>query len=114
MTSKILNAAEIFAAPDLKTIEIDVPEWGGAIRVREFDLTAREAFAAFCEKNEGRGVLSYVLSLSAVDESGAPVFGKGAAEALAKKNPQVMERIAREIMVLNGLAPAAVEQAEKN
>ena len=40
--SKLLNAGEILAAQDLKTRDVEVPEWGGVVRLRELSARDRE------------------------------------------------------------------------
>jgi len=39
-----LNKEQILRADDLKTEEVDVPEWGGSVRVRVLTGTERDAF----------------------------------------------------------------------
>ena len=40
----LLSKTAILCANDLKTEDVDVPEWGGAVRVRSFTGRARDAF----------------------------------------------------------------------
>jgi len=42
----LLSKTAILAANDLKSEDIEVPEWGGAVRVRSFTGRERDAFEA--------------------------------------------------------------------
>lgn len=110
----ILNADSILAASDLKIQDINVPEWGGVVRIREFNLAMREQFSAYCQEHQGRGVLAYVVALSLIDESGNPLFSIEDISKIEQKNPSIIDKICAAAMTLNGLAFQAEEDAEKN
>ena len=50
----LLFKTAILAAQDLQTEDVEVPEWGGAVRVRSFTGRERDAFQASMVRGDGR------------------------------------------------------------
>ena len=50
----LLTKSAILAANDLKTQDVDVPEWGGAVRVRAFSGRERDAFEQAVKREPDR------------------------------------------------------------
>jgi hypothetical protein len=109
--TKYLTAADIFAADDSATIDVEVPEWGGIVKVRK--LTAGESIE-FGEIQQ-RDSLLKLIELCAVDERGARLFSKDDLGRLASKAYDVCIRLHVAAAKLNGLAgnPSA-QAAAKN
>jgi len=113
----ILSRAEIIGAQDLKTIEVDVPEWGGTVRLRM--LSAAERFAVNEAANQGgefdpAKFQTTLIEKTAVDESGMPIFEKGDAAALAAKSSGAIARVFEAAATLNGLGAKSADVAEGN
>ncbi|URF02969.1 phage tail assembly chaperone [Cupriavidus campinensis] len=112
----ILSKAAILAAADLKTEDVEVPEWGGSVRVAVMSGLARDNWIS----RQGDGKVPYsvftarVLVSTVVDEDGQPVFDEADIETLRGKNQAAMDRVLAVALRLNGLAATAVEEAEKN
>ena len=49
----LLSKTAILAAQDLQTEDVEVPEWGGAVRVRSFTGRERDVFEAGMIRGEG-------------------------------------------------------------
>jgi len=118
-----LNKEQILKANDLKIIEVEVPEWGGIVRLKEFTGGAREEYIFTLQaqsKNaksgdiDIRGLTSKLLSLCIVDDDGKPTFTASDIEALNSKSATVLNRLFEEALKLNGLDAKAAEQALKN
>ena len=113
-----LTKAEILAADDAKFAEVDVPEWGGKVRVRTISGTERDQFEEFASQaNKGGrkfGVRGFLAALVICDESGKRVFDTKDIEALGNKNQKPLDRVWDVASSLNGLSEAAVEDAAKN
>ena len=114
-----LSREQILAAQDMTRVEVAVPEWGGSVFVRTMSGTDRDAFERFAsdqvkEGNAGKGLRAYMVSLCAVDDSGAHLFTADDVAALTEKNGAALERIATAAMTLNKLLPDSVEAAAKN
>jgi len=118
-TRKILTADDIFEVKDTRFLEIDVPEWGGSIRVAA--LSAGEMID-FVESNEGpskktAGIRLVIASL--VDEQGNRIGKPEMIDKFRKKDTRVMNKIVDQLMELNdmNLSQAALKKLlglEKN
>lgn len=99
---KYLTAEEILAADDLQTVEVDVPEWGGTVRLRS--LTGQDAvsFAEQIKDNKKNSGIK-VVARCAVKEDGTPLFTEEQVEALTTKNQKALIRVQREALKLLGL-----------
>lgn len=112
------SKAAILAAAHLKTESVDVPEWGEGVTVLVSEMSglARDAF--FLKKEAGKRPISEsqadLLLATVVDESGALVLDESDVAGLQAQGAIAMDRIAAVAVRLNGMGPAAVEDAVKN
>lgn len=121
---KLLTKEEIFAAPDLATELVEVPEWGegNGVRVRAFSLAVRDQYLApIAGKTEEEiaaagNVMSAarLVVFSVVDESGNLVFGEEHIPQLESKSIPAINRIALAARRINGLGVSEVQAAAKN
>lgn len=108
----------ILGALHLKTETVDVPEWGDGVTVivSEMSGLARDAF--YAKKEAGKVSISQsqadLLLVTVVDESGALVLDESDVAALRAQGTAVLDRIVAVAVRLNGMQPAAVEEAAKN
>jgi hypothetical protein len=115
---KLLTRDQILDANDLPSIDVDVPEWGGKVRVctmSAFDRLAWEQ-AVF---PDGQKVDSkqFVASLAArciVDEEGKPLFTVDDLDALGGKSMAALNRVREAATKLNAVSPEAAKEIEKN
>ena len=102
---KTLSAQEILDADDAEYAYVDVPLWGGKVRLRT--LTADEAmdFARLSGNTDGlQGeMMVYLVSKTAVDEQGAQLFTKEQAKLLTKKNFRIFTELQEAALELNKL-----------
>lgn len=114
----LLTKEQILAADDRRFETVEVPEWGGAIRLAEMSAKQREDFySLFPKVAAGDSALSrcaYLVATCAVDESGAPLFSQEDVAALGKKNGVIVERLFRHCMDLNVLTEKAAEEQRGN
>jgi len=112
----MLTKAAILAAVDLETKDVEVPEWGGTVRVAMMSGKARDEF--FARQGEGKVPYSQfsasVLVATVVGEDGAALFEDADIEALRAKSLAAMERVLAVSLKLNGIGANATEEAEKN
>jgi len=105
----LLTGAAILAASDLETIDLEVPEWGGTIRLRS--LTADEAFDFMDLLNDPvkkKLAAVHLIALSAVDGEGTRLFPTPAeVEQLRRKNIRVFMRLQKALLKLNGFGDTA-------
>lgn len=116
-----LSKEEIFAAQDTTEMDVDVPEWGGKVRLRSMTGTQRSNYEHWvsCRGRENdrdfRGLREQLIVACAVDESGNPLFEtEEDIEKLAEKNANVIERLATAAQKVSGLLDDDVEEAAKN
>lgn len=108
----------ILGAIHLKTESVDVPEWGDGVTliVSEMSGHARDAF--YAKKETGKVSISQsqadLLLATVVDEAGALVLDESDVSSLQAQGSAVLDRIVAVAVRINGMQPAAVEEAVKN
>jgi hypothetical protein len=113
-----LNRNQLLDVNDLPHKEVEVPEWGGAVRL--ITLGARDRVewerAAFPEGKDV-DVEQYVAGLllrTIVGEDNKPLLMAEDLDVLANRNPVILRRLQSEALALNGLGPAKAKELEKN
>lgn len=113
----LLTREEILGADDRRHEDVEVPEWGGTVRVRALSGTERDAYEAGIVQISGDGRRKFTLanararlvSLSIVDENGARLFSEGDIEELGEKSATALERVFDAARRLSGLSEEEVE-----
>jgi hypothetical protein len=115
-----LTKDDILRATDVDTDDLEVPEWGGTVRVRGLDaLYMRELMqTGFVNASSGQVDLSKLdlpglVARSIVDEAGNRVFDAKDVKQLASKSFAPLMKIATKALQLSGIATAE-EDTEKN
>ncbi|MVO87933.1 hypothetical protein GPA10_25035 [Streptomyces sp. p1417] len=118
-----LSAEQILTADDLKYEDVDVPEWGGTVRVREMPGTERDKFeSAFLGKDgasvrmEGlEGFRARLAAATIVDEHGKPLFRSVAeAKRLGEKSATALQRVCDVATRLSRMSEADVKELAGN
>ena len=117
----LLSKTAILAADDLQTEELEVPEWGGAVRVRSFTGRERDAFEASMVRGDGRdrkvdltNMRARLVGLTVIDEAGQRLFTDEEVDLLGAKSGAALDRVFAIAQKLNGLSGADVEELSKN
>lgn len=115
----LLTKEAILAATDLKFEEVEVPEWGGTVRVRSMTGADRDAFEqAILDARDAGGKLPNVrarlVAAALVDDAGVNLFTQADIEALGAKSIKALDRVYAVASRLNAIAPEDVEALEKN
>lgn len=117
----LLTKAGILAANDLKTEDVDVPEWGGTVRVRSFTGRERDAFEAGMVRGDGKdrkvdltNMRARLVGLTVIDEAGQRLFTDEEVDLLGAKSGAALDRVFAVAQKLNGLSGADVEELTKN
>lgn len=114
----LLSRESILTANDLQTTDVDVPEWGGTVRVRSLTGTVRDLFgrSLIGEDGKANGKLYNIklVAVSAVDEQGVPLFTLEDVEILGTKSAPALERVAAAAEAFNKMGPGAVEAEAGN
>ena len=117
----LLSKTAILAANDLKSEDIEVPEWGGAVRVRSFTGRERDAFEASMVRGDGKdrkvdltNMRARLVGLTVIDETGQRLFTDDEVDLLGAKSGAALDRVFAVAQKLNGLSGADVEELSKN
>ena len=122
----LLGREAILNADDLKTADVEVPEWNGVVRVRALRGVDRDLFEQSLintddEDEEGKvktkvnmlGMRARLVALGAVDGEGVLLFSEADAEKLGYKSAAALERVCDEVMRLSGMNKSEVEKLGK-
>lgn len=111
----MLSRDQILQANDITHVDVDVPEWGGVVRVRMLTGIEREAFENyFTAPGKKVDLRARLCSTCLVDENGARLFADADIPALAAKSGAALDRVYEAIKRLNKLSKEDVEDLEKN
>lgn len=108
---KLLAAEDILTLSDTKYQELDIPEWGGTVRLRS--LTGLEA-AVFLDAStsDKKTSVARLVALSVVNEEGEPVFTEEHVLQLQRKSLRALLRIQDAALVLNGMTEKQAASAK--
>lgn len=113
-----LTRDEILQAADTKFIEVEVPEWGGSVKLASMSGKARDAFeTSILNKTGGVNTVNLrakLVAASIVDNNGNLIFGDSDIEALGKKSYLALDRVFNEAQKLNAIGQKEVEELAKN
>ena len=117
--SKFLSRDNILNASDIEFEDVEVPEWGGTVRVRELTTAEVENFSLRTSDARGQldisrmsGLRAEVVSWALIDEEGKPLMNKRDAEELQKKSHRVIDRLFNKVLVMSGLQNQVTEEGE--
>ena len=108
----MLSRDDILKANDLKTVDIEVPEWDGTVRLRVVTSKERHRFQSDIAKAKD-GIppdfMEKFLVACAVDEKGNQLFSDEDVQTLRNKSAVVLTKLFNEAAALNGMTDAAME-----
>jgi hypothetical protein len=117
----LLSRDAILAADDIQVEDVEVPEWGGIVRVRGLSGTERDAFEAASLQGRGKNVQVNLRNLRArlvqkavVDERGELLFRPVDVEQLGRKSAAALQRLFEPAARLSGLTEDDMEELAKN
>lgn len=112
-----LDRSAIFAADDTQYEDVDVPEWGGKVRVKSLRANERDAFEASLIAQKGRKTEMTLTNLRAklavmviVDAEGKRLFADGDAAMLGERSADVVNRIVDVARRLSGMSETDAEE----
>lgn len=120
----LLTRAAILAAEDIQFTDVECPEWGGVVRVRNLTAEARGEFIKQSmeirnAKGKNKDAIDYdvetkLVAMTAIDADGARIFSDDDVKLLAKKSSAPLVRCAKAAQKLSGLQPDAADEAGKD
>lgn len=120
----LLSRAQIDLAPDIKTHDEHVEEWGGEVRLRGMTGTEKARISGTMVATVGMSVRLRANALAEIqlrtlcacliDEEGHTLYNEDEFDALGKKNAGVLERLYEISQDISGTTAEAVEDAEED
>jgi len=117
----VLGREAIFAAEDLRDETIDVPEWGGKVRVRALTGAERDQYEQSITTNRGGTVTmnlanarAKLVALTVIDDDGQRLFSDTDAAELGNKSAVALNRVFESAQRLSGLTGEDVEALTKD
>jgi hypothetical protein len=110
--SAILTVEAIIAAKDLKEEVIEVPEWGGSVKVRSFSKKGQQEvreLATINDEIDPERLEMFMFIHGVVD----PPFTNDTYELLRDKNAGVIDRVLQRIMSISGMDQEALAKAQE-
>ena len=115
----LLSREEILAADDVRTEEVEVPDWGGTVLVSIMTGTARDRYESSLVDDEGKFVAmenlrARFVSACLVDNAGELLFSADDILALGKKSADALDIVFTVASRLNRTGVNSLENAAKN
>lgn len=114
---KILSREAILALDDLPVEILDIPEWGGSVKLRGMSAEERIKWLDRVQGEDGKVDLEKAQYYAVVFGVLEPEFEEADVEFLKKKSASALDRIAKKWLELSGIAPegpGSLEGARKN
>lgn len=121
----MLTRDQILSAADSQTETVNVPQWGGEVRVRSLTAAERDEWEeAQLRRQSKRGVESVsvrmansrarLVAFACVDESGGRLFSDNDVERLGQKSAAALMRVYDVAARLSGITESDIEDLSKN
>ena len=121
----LLGKDDILRAKDTVTEDVDVPEWGGTVRVKALSGLERDRWeqSLLVETKQGSKTVlkpdmanarAKLCALCIVDEKGNRVFSPDDVQLLGNKSGAALDRVYDVAQRLSGLSPEDVEDLAGN
>lgn len=116
----LLSRGQILAAEDMPTEIVDVPEWGGSVKVKTLTGAERDAFEARGIIGRGRNrevniqnIRARLVVETVVDDDCQPLFSRADINALGRKSSKALDRVFNAAMRLSGISEEDIEELGK-
>lgn len=117
----LLTRDQIKAAKDVAMEEVNVPEWGGSVRVKALSGAERDAFESSLTEQKGKkirmnmqNVRARLARLTCVDEAGKAIFQASDEQWLGEKSAAALDRVFGVAMRLAGMRNEDIEELTEN
>lgn len=107
-TPRLLTEADIIAIDDIETEVVEVPEWGGSVKLRGLSLD--EVMAARAGGTADAASMSVKLLAASFSE---PELSEAAIASLGKKSAAVVTRLLQVATRLSGMDTEALQRSER-
>lgn len=114
-TTKRLTVADILAANDIVEEDVEVPEWGGSVRIRAFTKARQQELRFMAtdprtQKLDNEKLELQIFIHGVID----PQFAPAHQTELREKSAGALDRVLKRIMAISGMSDEAVAEAKKS
>lgn len=113
----LLGRDEIIAVQDQKYEIVDVPEWGGSVRVKGLGGTERDSYEQSCMVGDGKvrrfsleNIRAKLAARTIVDAAGERIFSDADIITLGRKSAAALDRVFESASRLSKLSKKDVEE----
>lgn len=114
----LLTKEQILNADDLETEIIEVPEWGGEVKISVMPGHVRDRYEESCiGKNGGanlKNIRAKMAAFSIVDDEGKPMFTEAEINKLGLRSGIALVRVYDAVQRLNKITDEDIEELAKN
>lgn len=121
MSNAYLSRDAILAADDVQFEDVEVPEWGGKVRVKSLTGKERDALESSMIVGKGKNanvnlnnLRAKLVARSVVDEDGKRIFTDDDIAALGAKSAAALTRVYEVAQRLSGITQEDVDELTKN
>lgn len=108
----LLSKQDILGCNDIPTELVEVPEWGGHVKVRGMTAGERDRFDDMI-RTQGLAALRATMAANGIiDEDGKRLFTDIEVNKLAEKSAEALDRVVEVVSRLSGLTPEDAEYLE--
>ena len=110
----MLTRDQILSGPKPEVVDVEVPAYGGAVKVKQLSIAERDRFEIENAKAGGKNFRARLVVLTAVDDAGRPIFSAADVPTLSALAGHVLEPIVEAAVKTNRLSNEDVRDLEKN
>lgn len=111
----LLNKNDIFASKDLTFREVEIPQWGGNVRIKVMSIAEQIAFERLNKSKKDDSELVFaLLSQCCVDEDGNHLFNEDDISELNKKSSTPVLVLFKACLDLNSMNQVDLDKQAKN
>lgn len=117
----LLSKDQILGISDREFVEVEVPQWGGSVRIGTMSAADRDAFEASMLPEKGKRQKDQMANFRArfvarclCDDEGNRLFSDKDVVELGRKNASVLSMLFDEARKLNGMTEEDAEELAGN
>lgn len=117
----LLTKDQILSANDVRARDVEVPEWGGSVRVRGMMGTERDDYEQKMVERRGNKIeanltnaRARLVSMCVIDEAGDRLFSESDVKQLGSKSAAALTRVYEVASQLSGLSADDMEELSEN
>lgn len=109
----LLNKDQILGCNDIPSEVVEVPQWGGSVKVRGMTAGERDHFEDMIRTKGLSALRGTLAAMCIIDDDGKRLFTNREIEKLADKSAEALDIVVAAASRLSGLTPEDAEYLEK-